>query len=557
MNKTAIKIIQLLIHAPATVSAVAASLGLSASAVSQVTDTLEKSRIVTKERVGVGVIIKLSNSPLSKEIIKIKDKFSVERLLGDSNEFVLVHLGKEKSFDELLEKTNLSVVQLYRNLVELQEIGAIKKENRKFAAVNELLNLIPLLHNLHELLDVEIGSVVLFSDNYKLKKAPADFPLSGTPTAFSVFSKYGVECISPYNYAIWPEKSLKIEEIFIHALKCSENKKDILLCMIFYLKNKRKIDMHECRNAAKLFSVTDLLLDVLSYLDNRAVKDASLFLPWDEFKEKAAVYGIKVKEKYKLEKLEALLSEFGRNVGKPITVYLIGGCNLSLRGIKVTTKDIDLIVRDSRVFRAVIRELKGMGFRGVLSVSKEYKKMRPSQILEKPGFPRIDVFTGQVCDALMLNDSMVDRSHTLVYGNLTVGLIRLEDIILFKAITEREGDLEDVRDIIRTEQIDWDIVFQEMLAQEKATKKTFCFDVLDSFELLKDHYGMKIGILKKLSSHCLEQGIMIALEKPRSVKEIKALIDFSETMIRNALVSLLKKKKIKKIKGKPVRFLRV
>jgi DNA-binding HxlR family transcriptional regulator len=554
MKKTTIKIIELLSQGKSTVSELAKQLNLSLSTVSETVSFLENYGLVTKEKKRV-TVVKLSNSLVARELAKQKTKFSLYKMLGGSNELVFVELFKERTFDELLKVTDFSVTFLYMALADLQEIGAVvKKENKKFVALEELHYLITLLRQLHEQLDVEIGSIVIHSDKFKLKKAPKDIPIKGTPTAFSVFSEYNVEYISPYNYAIWPEKKLSVEEVFLHALKCSESKKDILISIIFYLKNKRRIDIHKCRKVGQEFKVIDLLLDVLAYLDQREVKNQSFFLPWEEFKKKAAEYGIKAKDKYKLNKLEDLLALLGKSFKKPATVYLIGGCNLALRGIKGSTKDIDLIVKDQKTFKLVTNTFNDIGFKKLKSFSKAYKDMDPSAIFEKPGYPRIDVFTRIVCNALKLNDHMVDRSHTLTYDLLKIGLIRLEDIILFKCITEREGDLEDAADIIRKEEIDWSLVFNELLEQEKTTGKNFCFDVLNAFELLEERYAIKIRILKKLSHHCLEQGIMIALEKSRNIKEIKALIDFPEYTIRNAVASLLRKKKIKKIEGKPVRF---
>ncbi len=556
MKKTELKIFELLIKEKLSISQLAQKLELSLSTISEPVTILENRGLVAKERSGINVIVKHTEDILTNEMIKIGNRFSLEKLLSDSNEYVLVELHEEKTFDELQEKTHLSTTYIYKILTELLEMGAIKREKGKFRASEQLHYLIVLLRKIHERENVEPGAAVLFSNDYKLKKSPQNQLLKGTPTAFSAFHDFGIDYLSPFNYAIWPEKKLTPEEVLVHALKCSENKKDILICMIFYLRNKRRIDMHECRKIAEHFGVIEAMLDTLAYLDQRPVKNESLFLPWEEFRAKAADYGIKAKVKYKIDTLGKLLEELGNAFVLPTNVYLIGGCNLALRGIKASTKDIDLVVKDKNTFRTVESTFKLIGFEPLKSFSKAYQDMQPSAIFEKPGYPRIDVFTRTVCGALTLNDRMVDRSRELHYGNLSVGLVRLEDIILFKAITEREGDLEDAADIIRKEKIDWDVLFEELLAQEEATGKTFCFDVLDSLELLEERYGQKIRVVKRLSKHCLEQGIMIALEKPRSVKEIKSLIDFSETMIRNALVSLLRKKKIKKIKGKPVRFVK-
>ena len=60
--------------------------------------------------------------------------------------------------------------------------------------------------------------------------------------------------------------------------------------------------------------------------------------------------------------LESLLVNVGKKVKKPISIYMIGGCALSFKGIKDRTKDIDIIVASQEDFDTFDESMRENGF---------------------------------------------------------------------------------------------------------------------------------------------------------------------------------------------------
>jgi hypothetical protein len=167
------------------------------------------------------------------------------------------------------------------------------------------------------------------------------------------------------------------------------------------------------------------------------------------------------------------------------------------------------------------------------------------------GKPRVDILTKIVCNALTLSDSMIDQSTERKYEKLSVNFVKPEDIILFKAITEREGDLQDITSIIQKQEPNWNFFMKELNKQHENTDKIYCLDVLATIELLEEREKIHIPIKNQLLEFCLEKSILYLAKKPVSVREIMQKIDFPETTIRNKITQLVKNKKINKINEKP------
>lgn len=86
------------------------------------------------------------------------------------------------------------------------------------------------------------------------------------------------------------------------------------------------------------------------------------------------------------------LERIGQQLDNPLTVFLIGGGSMAFRGLKETTKDIDLIVSsgdDLSQLQAVLLEL---GYDIVREPDEEYEELGAQRILENDDGCRIDVF---------------------------------------------------------------------------------------------------------------------------------------------------------------------
>lgn len=533
----------------ASVSQLAEKTGFAISSVSEGVKELEDKSIVARENGKVA----MAPTPVAQEFIALSSKFDPEKLLKDTRETIVLGLIEPKTTVELEKAIGISGVQLSRLLRDLFSVGAVFRDGEKLVLNGSVKKFALELKKVINLKGLEPNATLLFSNSVRLKKLPLGAKAKGTLTGFSRFAEHGVEYAAVSDFFAEPGREVSVEEILVHALVASENKKDLAMCLVFYWKNSDKMELRKLMELAKEFKVLGLFLDCIAYLDKRQVKDNSLFLPWSEFNAIAADYGMvhSVKQKFSAQELEALFTEIGKTLQGPLKVFLIGGCNLALKGIKAATKDIDLVVKDKNDFEKIQKTLHELGFGPLARQETSYRKMEPSEIFVLFGKPRVDVFTRIVCNALTLSESMVDRSIEKKYGSLSVNFVKPEDIILFKAITDRDGDLDDIAAIIRRESPDWKFFLSELGRQHDKSERLFCLDVLDTMELLEKMESIVIPVKQKLVNLCLEKGILYLAGKPVSVKEIMKKMDFPELTIRNKISQLVKNKKLAKLKGKP------
>ncbi|NOR59959.1 MAG: hypothetical protein GQ469_04940 [Methanosarcinales archaeon] len=141
--------------------------------------------------------------------------------------------------------------------------------------------------------------------------------------------------------------------------------------------------------------------------------------------------------KNEIDKLDGVLTEH-------IKLYLIGGGSMSFQNLKDATKDIDVVVRSENDMNLLKSALAQMGY-SVPAIRGPYKQMQASAIMEnKDGF-RWDIFVNVVCGGLKLSDAMADRATNLFsMDRVSINMISLEDIFIFKSITSRERDREDM-----------------------------------------------------------------------------------------------------------------
>lgn len=156
--------------------------------------------------------------------------------------------------------------------------------------------------------------------------------------------------------------------------------------------------------------------------------------------------------------------ELSTLLDEELTVFLIGGGALTLGDLKSATKDIDLVVRDETELERLRDALEAEGYSPPDHVSEEYDELNAAFILEN-GKRRFDVFHEQVAGVLVLSEAMADRSEQLFEdGPLTVRRVSLEDIFLFKAVANRDDDVDDM---VRLAQagVSNDIVLEEVETQ--------------------------------------------------------------------------------------------
>ena len=142
--------------------------------------------------------------------------------------------------------------------------------------------------------------------------------------------------------------------------------------------------------------------------------------------------------------IEDQLHELAEHLEASTTVYIIGGGALTLQGLKNATRDIDLIVESTEAAERVFDALTAHGYRSIDDPEVEYTDLDAAFILERDS-RRFDVFNRQVAGVIHLSEAMKGRGEELlVDGNLTVEMVSLDDIFLFKSVANRANDVDDM-----------------------------------------------------------------------------------------------------------------
>ena len=210
-------------------------------------------------------------------------------------------------------------------------------------------------------------------------------------------------------------------------------------------------------------------------------------------------------------------SELADLIEDELTVYLIGGGALTLEDLKNATKDIDLIVRKESELRQLWNVLRSVGYEPQEDLAEEYSELETAFILEKDR-RRFDVFHQQVAGVIYLSDSMISRSrHLFDEGNLSVRMVSLNDIFLFKAVANRQDDVDDM---IR-------------IAQGGIDDAVLVDEIMTQLELLgSDDF---IGSMKQKLDRLEDQGVVFDIH--REVNELYGRVQ-DGTAVRNAIISL-------------------
>ncbi|GEM_PF-256944 len=551
MNATAISTLLLIKDSPAEAVDICSKLGITRRQLQRIVKELSSRDYITSD---AKISLKLNaKTTLFK---KVASKFDTVKLVHDSNEDVLLKLTTPKGIDELTKETTLSQITVYRVLNELRSIGAVTEEDGKFTLNldKDLQLFVNLLNTEGERMHIEPYANILYSDNHKtLKSTPVEHSASGELTAFSVFSDYGIEYHTTRDYYIEQDEPIRIEDILIHSIVAADkenNKTALIMAIIFYVKARDRIAIDTIRRIAHSFKIHELWLDVEAYVRRLPLKYNEKFLPWQEFEQKAQLYELK---DYELPPpYPQLFEDIGRNLDRPVEMYLLGGENMRLKELKSRTKDCDAVLRDGIAFKRIKDALTKMGYKPLGSdyFSEDDKRIDPSAILVHSHRSRMDLFTELIANKLYLSEGMVKRSEIRQFGKLKLGIMSNEDVFLLKSLTDRDGDIEDIAKLAQSQGFNWDVVFDELVYQERESGRNFSNYLLDSLELLKERTGIEAPFYRKLVSRALENTVVnLVLKGKNTISEIADLTDFPEYAIRNKVNKLVIQRRIIKEVG--------
>ena len=169
----------------------------------------------------------------------------------------------------------------------------------------------------------------------------------------------------------------------------------------------------------------------------------------------------------KFEKIELLsvLQSISKEIGENINGYLIGGLAMIFHGTKISTKDVDIVFTTEKEAGIFENAAVKSNFYKDNILTDENNKLGARTVLRSPEGYSFDIFVDIICRGLILSDNMRERSKQILsMEKMTLFAVSLEDIFLFKSITDRPDDLADMA-MIAGAGIDWKYIEDEIRSQ--------------------------------------------------------------------------------------------
>ncbi|HZX44545.1 MAG TPA: hypothetical protein VFF28_02570 [Candidatus Nanoarchaeia archaeon] len=105
---------------------------------------------------------------------------------------------------------------------------------------------------------------------------------------------------------------------------------------------------------------------------------------------------------YEKKSIIEFITQAGNLLHNEVNVYLIGGCNLSIKGLKDATKDVDMVLDNHASFRVLKAALEKIGFKVDSSMLQEQVYRDAVIVFFDDSGSRIDIFVNKICSMLQL-----------------------------------------------------------------------------------------------------------------------------------------------------------
>jgi hypothetical protein len=201
------------------------------------------------------------------------------------------------------------------------------------------------------------------------------------------------------------------------------------------------------------------------------------------------------------------LRNLGLRLERKTTVFVAGGAAMALMDLKEATKDIDVVLKTRKEVDSLLSGLHRLGYkdpRRFVMVSPA--RMGARAIRQNGDGFRWDIFEKVVANSLHFSPGMVERGRDweVGRGKLVVRLLSKEDIFLLKSVTDREGDLEDMR-VIAESSVRWDRIVRECRWQAVHSKRIWENALCERLRDLRRKYGIASPIEKEVCSSAVRK----------------------------------------------------
>jgi hypothetical protein len=248
------------------------------------------------------------------------------------------------------------------------------------------------------------------------------------------------------------------------------------------------------------------------------------------------------RERFGRDYIERELRRIAEGLETDVEAYLIGGGAMSLRDLKDTTKDIDLVVSNEEAYGRLLGTLRELGYEEVTDLGAEYTELGARHCVRNDDGCQLDLFHRQIADKLFFSDGMAERSEAyLSTETLSIGLVALEDIFLFKSVAGRPDDIGDMATLVQT-RLDFEIIEQEIERQvELVGGERFVTIISGSLEDLDEQEGIQTPLDDVIPEYYdrymrgLELRLELDRETPKSVSELADALDIPEAEVEERI----------------------
>lgn len=212
-------------------------------------------------------------------------------ILADRRVDLLYSLDqKPKSVETLSRETGIPGKTVYYYLKDLIRLGIVRKTrtNRGYLyAFNYLFwgalkDFVTSLqeHRLRLLVPRDALVIKSYRDAILFKSIRSQ---DASRTSFSAYRDYGIDLSLMDNYYTLPKRELSIKEIFIHSLDSADVLQQRLFCILFYLKNRDRLELESVDHP--------VIKDIQAVLHGKRIKG---YPTLDEIRDRAELYDIEI-----------------------------------------------------------------------------------------------------------------------------------------------------------------------------------------------------------------------------------------------------------------------
>ncbi len=223
--------------------------GIRPETVSRITTRLEEKGLLEREDHRI-VLAEASPAESFKRLYYTHRASPFQLILADRRVDLLYRLDQNpESVETLSTETGLPSKTIYYYLKDFIILGIVRRTKSvrgylysfNYILWGELKDFVTSLweYRFRRLIPRDALLIKSYSDSVLFKSIRHH---DATPTSFSAYRDYGIDLGLRDNYYTLPKRELSIKEVFIHSLDSAETLQQRLFCILFYLKNRDKLE---------------------------------------------------------------------------------------------------------------------------------------------------------------------------------------------------------------------------------------------------------------------------------------------------------------------------